>query len=206
MCWTSVEVWKSLPCLSIVEAVEHRPARGDPADPQAAADDLRERVHVQHVRRAPLRAARSSARPRSAGRVDAVLEDEEVALARQLDQLRPALGGQVDARRVLARGLHRDQLHLVAGEHLLERVHVQAVAVDGNADDARPVARIAGSTRRTSATRSRRRRPARASRGRRGRSPAAPPEVTTISSAQVAKPCLRPPAAISSRSRRGPRG
>ena len=70
-------------------------------------------------------------------RVDAVLEHEEVARDRELGEARAALRREVAAGGVLAGGLQRAELHLVAGEHPLERVHVEAVLVHRDADHAR---------------------------------------------------------------------
>ncbi len=75
--------------------------------------------------------------------VHAILQHEQVALHRQLGQALPALGREVHAHRVLARGLQRAQPHLVAGQHLLQRVHVQAVGVHRDADHARARGRAA---------------------------------------------------------------
>ena len=119
------------------EAVEDRAARGDPADAHAAADRLRERVDVDHVARRLAAQRRRRVAVEGQPRVDAVLEHEERALARQLEQALAALAGEMAAGRVLARGLERDELDRVAREHALERLDVEAVGVGGDAEHAR---------------------------------------------------------------------
>ena len=118
------------------EPAAYRAARGDPADPQAAADGLRQRVDVDHVGRGARAQARRLGALVAQGGVDAVLEDEERALLRELDQPLPAGRREIAARRVVARRLERAQLHLVARQHALQRGDVEAVLVDGDADDA----------------------------------------------------------------------
>ncbi len=70
-------------------------------------------------------------------RVDAVVEDEEPARARELDELVAALRREVGAGRVRARGLQHDELDLVAREDPLEHVDVGAVGVDRQREHAR---------------------------------------------------------------------
>ena len=114
----------------------HRAARGDPAHAQAAADGLRQRVDVDHVRgrQRPQRARLGAIEAQVA--VHAVLEHHQVALARERGQPLTALVRQVAPGGVLAAGLERDQLHLVPADQLLERVDVQAVFVHRDADHA----------------------------------------------------------------------
>jgi hypothetical protein len=74
------------------DAVEHRPAGSDPAGAKSRAHGLRERVDVDHVA-----GRQRSQRPRVVAleaqvAVDAVLEDEETVLARELDEPLAALG------------------------------------------------------------------------------------------------------------------
>jgi hypothetical protein len=108
-----------------------------PADAQAAPERLGQRVDVDHV------GGRQRAQPHRLGalerhrRVDAVLEDEEAAFARERGQPRAARVGQRQARRVLARGLEHHEADLVPGEQALQGRHVEALVVDGDGQDAR---------------------------------------------------------------------
>src|SRR6185312_2577297 len=110
MCCARVVLWKSLSCLSV--------ARRSNTGPRAA----------QWGGGLPLEAQVG---------VDAVLGDEEVAGDRQLGEAVAALRREVAPGGVLAGGLEHAQLHLVAGEHALERVDVEAVLVHRDPDHAR---------------------------------------------------------------------
>ena len=123
--------------LELHEAAEDRAARRDPADAQPAADRLRERVDVDDVRRRLLAQARQRGAVVADRRVDAVLEDEEAARARELDEALAAPRREVGAGRVRARRLQRDELDLVAREDPLERVDVRALVVDRQRQHAR---------------------------------------------------------------------
>ena len=125
-----------------VELEPHEPpvdraARRDPADAQPAADRLGQRVDVDDVRRGEAPQARALLAVEGHRRVDAVLEDEEAALAGQRGQAGAARVGEVGAGRVVAGGLQGDEPDLVAGEDPLERVDVEAVLVDRHAEHAR---------------------------------------------------------------------
>ena len=97
------------------DALAHRPTGGDPADPQPAADRLRQRVDVDHV--APgLAAQRARVLALEAQvAVDPVLDDEEAVAPCQLQQARAARRREVEPGRVVAARLDREKADLLAG-------------------------------------------------------------------------------------------
>jgi hypothetical protein len=113
-------------------------ARRHPADPQAAPDRLRERVDVDHVAVVLGAQSRRASVVEAEVAVDPVLDDEEAVAARELEQaLAPALG-EVEAGRVVAARLHRQEADLLAAEHRLQRIEVESLGIHRDRQDSGP--------------------------------------------------------------------
>ena len=127
--------------LAEVELVEHGPRRGAPAQAQPGREDLRERAEVDHELAAVERVQRRQRLALVAQHpVRVVLEHEQLAAARDLDQPAAALERHRHPRGVLERRHRVDELRRAARgvealELGLEQVDVHAVLVHADLHD-----------------------------------------------------------------------